>query len=116
MNVTEKNAYATLNFSINELLTITGFYSVVAILPYIAIPFLHDIRIYIFLLSVIIVHFLHGYVGHKLQCGWRVMLATPFCLILYISALWKSAIITIRQGGIKWRERFYSIEKLRGSL
>ncbi|MFC1698607.1 glycosyltransferase [Candidatus Omnitrophota bacterium] len=113
MKITEKNAYATLNFSLKELSSLTGFYLAVAILPYIVLLSLHDARSYGYVFSVLMIHILHGYVGQKLQCGWRVLLVSPFCIILYLSALWRSAYITIRQRGIRWRGRFYSLKTLR---
>ena len=38
---------------------------------------------------------------------------TPFVYPLLFYAVIRSAVVTLRQGGIRWRETFYSLEQLR---
>ena len=38
---------------------------------------------------------------------------TPFVFPLLFYALLNSAAVTLRQGGVWWRETFYSLEQLR---
>jgi glycosyltransferase involved in cell wall biosynthesis len=49
------------------------------------------------------------------RLGWRITaaLATPFIFPLLLYALLNSAAVTIRQGGVRWRESFYSLDQLR---
>jgi len=49
------------------------------------------------------------------RLGWGVggALMTPFVFPLLFYAMLKSASLTLRQGGILWRETFYSLEQLR---
>jgi len=37
----------------------------------------------------------------------------PLVFPLLIYALLRSALVTIRQGGVRWRDTFYSLEQLR---
>ena len=39
------------------------------------------------------------------------VLPAMYATFLYV--LWRSAIITLRQGGVRWRDTFYSLEELR---
>ena len=52
--------------------------------------------------------------GDKAQgVGWLERLISPLLLLVIAWALARSTYITWRQGGIKWRETFYSISALR---
>ena len=52
--------------------------------------------------------------GDKAQrVGWLERLISPLLLFVIAWALARSTFITWRQGGIKWRETFYSIADLR---
>jgi len=37
----------------------------------------------------------------------------PFMLALFLYALLNSAFVTLRQGGIRWRDTFYPLDTLR---
>ena len=49
------------------------------------------------------------------RLGWGIggALMTPFIYPLLFYAIIRSAAVTLRQGGIRWRETFYSLEQLR---
>jgi hypothetical protein len=49
------------------------------------------------------------------RLGWGISgaLMTPFIYPLLFYAIMRSAVVTLRQGGIRWRETFYSLEELR---
>jgi hypothetical protein len=49
------------------------------------------------------------------RVGWGLSAAliTPFIYPLLLYALLRSAAVTLRQGGISWRETFYSLKELR---
>jgi len=113
MNIVKKNAFAAHGYSLKRLFSITVNFILKAILPYVMLFILRDARILGYALSVLIIHGLFGYVGFRLQSGWRSSLAFPFCVTLLLWAWWRSAVITIRQGGVRWRDRFFSLEFLR---
>jgi len=50
------------------------------------------------------------------RLGWGIggALMTPFVFPLLFYAMLRSAAVTLHQGGIWWRETFYSLEQLRG--
>tara|TARA_B100000575_G_C23079772_1_gene622072 strand:- start:1049 stop:1423 length:375 start_codon:yes stop_codon:yes gene_type:complete len=52
--------------------------------------------------------------GNKAQgIGWIERIISPSLLLVIAWALARSTYITWRQGGIKWRETFYSVAALR---
>ena len=40
-------------------------------------------------------------------------LGVPFVMPVFLCALLNSTFVTLRQGGVRWRETFYSLEALR---
>ena len=61
-------------------------------------------------------HGIYGYFASFQRNGWLLAPALPAAAMMYLYALWRSAWITLRQGGIRWRDSFYPLEALkRGS-
>ena len=54
-----------------------------------------------------------GVVARRL--GWSPLnaIATPFFLPLMFYAILRSTVLTLRQGGIQWRDTFYPLAALR---
>ncbi len=49
------------------------------------------------------------------RMGWSrfVALGMPFALPVFLVALANSTYMTLRRGGVRWRETFYSLDSLR---
>ena len=49
------------------------------------------------------------------RLGWSLSIAaiTPLLYPVLFFAVVKSAVVTLRQGGVRWRDTFYSIDSLR---
>jgi cellulose synthase/poly-beta-1,6-N-acetylglucosamine synthase-like glycosyltransferase len=49
------------------------------------------------------------------RLGWpcRVAVFVPFMFPLFLYAILNSAFVTLRQGGVRWRDTFYALETLR---
>jgi hypothetical protein len=54
-----------------------------------------------------------GILAHRLGWSWRAAALTPFIFPVLLYAMLNSTFVTLRQGGIWWRETFYAIEALR---
>jgi glycosyltransferase involved in cell wall biosynthesis len=54
-----------------------------------------------------------GILARRLGWSWTSAVSVPFMLPLFHYTLLNSAFITLRRGGISWRETFYSLETLR---
>jgi hypothetical protein len=51
--------------------------------------------------------------ARRLSWSWRGAVCVPFMFPLFLYALLNSAFVTLRQGGIRWRDTFYPLETLR---
>jgi hypothetical protein len=51
--------------------------------------------------------------ARRLNWPWTSAVLAPFMFPLFIYALLHSTFVTLRQGGIRWRETFYPLETLR---
>jgi hypothetical protein len=54
-----------------------------------------------------------GIVARRLGWSWRSAALTPFIYPVLFYAVLNSALKTLRQGGVRWRDTFYSLDKLR---
>lgn len=54
-----------------------------------------------------------GILARRLNWSWPCALVMPFMFSVFLYALWNSTFVTLRQGGIRWRDTFYSLELLR---
>lgn len=67
----------------------------------------------VWLAALAIPHVLFGLCGVLFGMGWRVAVAFPFALSAIVFAFWRSAWLTARQGGIRWRDTFYPLAELK---
>jgi hypothetical protein len=44
---------------------------------------------------------------------WQTALAVPFMMPVFLYAMLNSTWVTLRNGGIRWRETFYPLAQLR---
>lgn len=51
--------------------------------------------------------------ARRLGWPWKVAVCVPFMIPLFLYAVLNSTFVTLRQGGIRWRETFYPLDKLR---
>lgn len=54
-----------------------------------------------------------GILARRMGWSWPGALLMPFMFPVFIYALLNSTFVTLRQGGIRWRETFYALETLR---
>lgn len=112
----EKNAFASCRYSVPRLIGFTLFYSTVFFGPIVAALLLDPVigSGFIASLALLVVSFsiLSWRFGGSLLAGpWL-----PVGALAVLLAFWRSALITIRQGGVRWRDTFYSLESLRKSV
>ncbi|MCL4181651.1 MAG: hypothetical protein KJ072_28425, partial [Verrucomicrobia bacterium] len=51
--------------------------------------------------------------AHRVGWSWPCALRMPFMFPMFQYAVLNSTFVTLRQGGIRWRETFYSLDDLR---
>jgi len=109
----EKNAFAGLKFSIFNLLLVTSLILIFIGGPYLGALAFRDAKIWGYLAAVIAMHAAFGLQASGHRSGWRVAPALPVVACIFLWTLWQSALVTLRQGGIRWRETFYALDDLR---
>ena len=57
-----------------------------------------------------------GILARRLGWGWPCAIAVPFMFPVFLYALLNSTLVTLRQGGIRWRDTFYTLETLRAGM
>jgi len=64
-------------------------------------------------LSPLSVVFPAGILARRLGWSWSSALGVPFMMPVFLYAVLNSTFVTLRQGGIYWRNTFYSLATLR---
>lgn len=117
----EKNGFASLNYSMLQIGLVTVLFTLIFVLPF-AVPAAAIAGILTwetaagFTATAILWHLLFLWLVAPLPQG---LLMVPCFLVgpwLMAFAYWRSAVITLRQGGVRWRDSFYSLAELRNSI
>jgi hypothetical protein len=109
----EKNGFAALNYSVIRLAVITLVYFVGLFAPYAVVAACPDLRSSGFLAAILTLHLMYGFIGHYLGAGAAVFFVLPLASLGMAFAFWRSSWITLRQGGVRWRDTFYPLDVLR---
>lgn len=113
----EKNAFASIDFSWPMLLGIIALFLLGHVFPYVAFFFISAAWSWPFILTLILgqstFYYNSRHMGYTRLESFFNILAGPIPSLLYMWTLSHSAVITERQGGVRWRNTFYSKESLR---
>jgi len=112
----EKNGFASLNYSIRQLLIATFVFLLTMVFPYVSPLVLSWQDASGFVATAILWHLLYAFVVFRLPGGALLTPLFPFGAGLMAFAYWRSAVITLRQGGVRWRDSFYPLAQLRKRL
>jgi glycosyltransferase involved in cell wall biosynthesis len=109
----EKNGFAALNFSVLRLLFTTGLFFLFYVIPYIGVLAFQDERMLGYGITVAAMHLTFGFCAKMSGKGWRLLPALPVALTIFLWTFWRSALVTLRRGGVLWRDTFYPIRALK---
>lgn len=112
----EKNSFASFNYSLKRLTCVMLLYFTFFILPFI-MPFLFPLEQTIgFLITVVLLHICYAVIAVLFSSGVRV---TPLLFLSSLAltfAMGRSAWITLKNGGVKWRDTIYPLDLLKKNL
>lgn len=112
----EKNGFASLNYSVRQLLGVTIVFLLTMVLPYVS-PFVLPLQTASgFVATAILWHLVFAFVVFRAPGGLLLTPLFPVGAWLMAFAYWRSAVITLRQGGVRWRDSFYPLAELRKRL
>ena len=112
----EKNGFASLNYSLSQILFVTVVFLVTMIFPCVAPLVLAFPDASGWFAAALVWHLAFAGLVYRLPAGWKMIpffMAGP-CIMAF--AYWRSTVITLRQGGVKWRDSFYPLKQLRKSM
>jgi glycosyltransferase involved in cell wall biosynthesis len=112
----EKNGFAALGYSLPFLLLVTALVFLFYAVPWLGVLVFRDGRVFGYAVSILLMHGIFGYCASFERNGWLLAPVLPVAAFIYLFAVWRSAIVTLRRGGVRWRDTFYPLEVLkRGS-
>jgi glycosyltransferase involved in cell wall biosynthesis len=112
----EKNGFAALNYSLWELLMTSIVFFSTMVAPYVLIMVLPVEQSMGFLAAIATWHVMYALTAARFGGGILQLPMFPIAAWLMAIAFWRSAWVTLRQGGIRWRESFYSLKELRSRI
>jgi glycosyltransferase involved in cell wall biosynthesis len=112
----EKNAFASMNYSLTMLAATTCLFGLMFISPYVMISLFPDERCLGYAATLLFVHVVYALLGSVFGSGWKVAPVLTFSAVGILFAFWRSAYVTLRQGGIRWRDTFYPLDTLRKNI
>jgi glycosyltransferase involved in cell wall biosynthesis len=112
VKLTEKNNFAALDFRLGLALAL--FAAVILILALIILGLMAGTAAGLTAaLSPLTLILPAGILARRVGWSWPCALCVPFMIPLFLYALLNSTFVTLRQGGIRWRDTFYSLDTLR---
>jgi len=108
-----KNFFAAADYSLAKVIVQSLGLFGASVLPFVALPFLHGTPFILAAVAACAAVVLEGVVAIIAETSPLYALAHPIGALLFDYMLWRSTIVTLRQGGIVWRGTFYSLEELR---
>lgn len=112
----EKNSFASFQYSVIKLSLATSLY-ILFFLASFVMPFLFPLSQTIgFVITVVLLHLCYATIGVLFAAGLRV---TPFLFFASLAlafAIWRSAWIIIKNGGVRWRDTIYPLDLLKRNL
>lgn len=109
----EKNSFASVHYSVGELVYVTSVFLIVFFGPYMGLSLWYETSLLPYLLTVILLHASYSQIAYRTTGRMAVWPVLPVTFLMFVYLIWRSAVITLRQGGIRWRDTFYSLAELR---
>jgi hypothetical protein len=112
----EKNGFAGIGFSVPLCVLMLLAALVIHILPFFAAVFARGWAQVFAGVAAVIAAGMHAAFARYLQRTPLVGLTYPICALLMTYTLARSAVLTLRRGGIVWRDTFYPLKDLRRGM
>ncbi|MBS1839223.1 MAG: glycosyltransferase [Acidobacteria bacterium] len=108
-----KNFFAAANYSLLTVAAQSAGLFFTSALPFLALPFLHGAALIVAAVAAGTAIALEGIVAVLMETSPIYALAHPLGALLFIYMLLRSTAVTMWQGGVTWRDTFYSLDELR---
>ena len=116
LNGLHKNAFRGLNYSFLNLIGATFALAAVDLLPFLLL-FVSRGPVFYFSAATVGMIFLVYLSGQKYnKRSLSAFFGHPVSCLFFLFVLWRSALTALRDGGVYWRETFYSLKELRRGM
>jgi len=112
----EKNGFSSVEYSLLRLVVVTLGMLVLVLGPYAGLALLPHASAAGYLAALVFLHACYALLGRQTGCGWHVFPLMPVAALGMLFTMWRSAILTLRQGGVRWRDTFYPLDLLRANV
>ncbi|MEX1229952.1 MAG: glycosyltransferase [Planctomycetaceae bacterium] len=112
----EKNAFASVNYSLVTLLLFTAAILTIEIFPYVGAVLVDGPGRWGYIGTLLFAHAYFGWAGGMAHSSWSTFPMLPISLLGLLLAYWRSAFIALKNGGVRWRDTFYPLDVLRKNL
>ncbi len=110
-----KNSFSGLNYRMSLVVGATLVQFLLSVWPFLAIGLTSGAVRLLNLATVILLLSMVGVLAHHAGFSFWHALGYPIATIFFFYIIWKASLRTIRDGGIRWRGTFYSLEELRAN-
>ena len=110
-----KNGFSGVEYSLPLLVGATVAQLILSVWPFVAVFVTHGVVRWENVAISIVTLMLVAIMARKNGGRAGYSLAFPFCTLLFLFILWRSAFLALRHGGIRWRETFYPLSELRAN-
>lgn len=111
----EKNAFAGVQYSVPRLIAFTLLFAAVFHAPWLAAVLLPLNLAVGFVATLLLLHVTYARLAVTFGGSSTVTPALLAGSLGVLFAFWRSAFLTLRQNGIRWRDTFYPLDELRGN-
>lgn len=112
----EKNGFASLNYSVRQILAVTLVFFLAMVFPCVSPLILPFPAASGFVATAVVWHLAYAILVFHLPGGWKLIPLFMAGAWIMAFAYWRSAVITLRQGGVRWRDSFYPLKQLREAI
>lgn len=111
----EKNTFAALGYSVTAVLAASLSLLLFAVWPFAALLVTSGAALRVYAATALLIVLL--YAASTRGSGTRALLAPgfPLAVVLFVFILLRSTLVTLRNGGIRWRGTFYPLSLLRSN-
>lgn len=111
-----KNFFASAEFKLGTVALMLLALLSLSIAPFVALGFAHGWVLAAAMFSVAAALLLHGGAAYAMRASPLYALTHPLGAVIFGYMLLRSTVVTLRQGGVVWRDTFYPLDELRKGM
>jgi glycosyltransferase involved in cell wall biosynthesis len=111
----EKNCFAGLDYSLPATILSTGSMLAFAVWPFLAPLFTSGTTRWLYIAVVLILWLLAWDSAAQLKARWSCAFGLPLATALFVFIIWRATLLTLKRGGIRWRDTHYPLAELRAN-